>query len=576
MAKTGFLLMLVALATGCPSGDPYTLSGTATYDWLPAADSGEGGVRLNYGVIARRPIRRATVQAVDPDGNEVLAEGITDDNGAFELSVTSGRPSQVRVLARSAVSAFGPEGVSPDACSGAAWDVTVVDNTQGNARWSVQEDNTRSASASDVAIHAALTTNGALEYTSRVAAPFALLDTLITEIEFVCSAQPGVSLPALRVHWSPNNTDGSGGNVSNGSIGTSFYTRESDGTSALYILGREDADTDEYDDHVIAHEFGHFLEDRLYRSDSLGGPHSFLDALALTVAFGEGYGNAVAGMTLGDPVYVDTKGTNQQSGFDIDVSQAPTGDDRGVYSETSVQWLLWSLFENRNATPNSGQYDRIHTVLREDHRTQAAMTTAQSFAAHYNARFGGSAESLQTLWNGGTGLATPYASLCQGACSGTGDTADTFDIDNDIGNAYAATRNYPPETAGTFPAAFWQLYRTLSTGTNSATAHDQTQFANYGSGAYNKFGVVRWYRYASPGGSTSVGITNLGAGSCSTDLLDLYVYQAGQVRAANVDATGGSAGCPGVTFSATAGVTYIFEVIGYTSNTPSWSITVNP
>ena len=68
-------------------------------------------------------------------------------------------------------------------------------------------------------------------------------------------------------------------------------------------------DTDEFDQSVIAHEFGHYLEDRFARSDSIGGDHGGSTTLLdLRVAFGEGWGNAFSGMVLGGPIYRDSFG----------------------------------------------------------------------------------------------------------------------------------------------------------------------------------------------------------------------------------------------------------------------------
>ena len=79
----------------------------------------------------------------------------------------------------------------------------------------------------------------------------------------------------------------------------------------IYILGDFTAlggDTDEFDQSVIAHEFGHYVEDRFGRSDSIGGDHGgSATLLDLRVAFGEGWGNAFSGMVLGDPIYRDSQ-----------------------------------------------------------------------------------------------------------------------------------------------------------------------------------------------------------------------------------------------------------------------------
>ena len=107
-----------------------------------------------------------------------------------------------------------------------------------------------------------------------------------------------------------------------GAIGSSFFRSiRSNGTvqREIFLLGAEDTDTEEYDRHVIAHEWGHYLEDAFSRSDSVGGPHALGDQLDMRVAFGEGWGNAFSAMVERDPVYKDTLGPAQNTGFYLDV-----------------------------------------------------------------------------------------------------------------------------------------------------------------------------------------------------------------------------------------------------------------
>src|SRR5690606_9356664 len=105
---------------------------------------------------------------------------------------------------------------------------------------------------------------------------------------------------------------------------------------AIYLLGAEGKDTDEYDRHVIAHEWGHYFEHNFSRSDSIGGPHTRHDQLDMRVAFGEGFGNALSAMITGSSVYRDVVGPNQAHSFQFDV-EGPLpfdgNDNPGWYSE---------------------------------------------------------------------------------------------------------------------------------------------------------------------------------------------------------------------------------------------------
>ena len=73
------------------------------------------------------------------------------------------------------------------------------------------------------------------------------------------------------------------------------------------------ADTDEFDQHVIAHEFGHYIEYNFSRADNIGGSHGLGDKLDPRVAFGEGFGYAFAAIVLNDPVARDSANDNGDS-----------------------------------------------------------------------------------------------------------------------------------------------------------------------------------------------------------------------------------------------------------------------
>lgn len=557
---------------GGDSGSTFRVSGTATYDWVPANDDvKEGGVLLDYTRKASRPIRRATV--VGLENGAAIAQTTTNDSGAFDLDVPEGHSVTLRIVAETVATKNTTDGIAPNNCAGASWDVKVVDNTKTNAQYTLDDTTPHAAAASGIAFHAPVEYQSK-KYVTRTAAPFAILDTFVTEIELVCQGKADVELPPLLAMWSVDNVP-TGNDVAKGEITITHYQRDkATGQSHLAILGKEDVDTDEYDDHVIAHEFGHYLEDRLFRSDTTGGSHAYGDVLDPRTAFAEGWGNALSAMTFNDPVYVDTSGVGQADGTTIPVDVEPVGDDRGIYSESSVQYLLWSLFDNRN--PGHGSLDRIFDILANFQKTTPAFTSALTFAGYYNQVYGGAAESLKTLW--ATTLASPYDALCAGKCTGTGDTADVFDTDNDLGIVYAATRHYREESGAMFGADFWRQSRLLVDGKNAATAHDQTDFGGYTAGQFpgNKLGAQRQYRYVSTKAQpTTLGVGTLGASSCTLDVLDMQVFDAGERIAFDPAETGPTAGCPVVAFAAKANTTYTIAISGQIAEIPSYVVTVS-
>jgi hypothetical protein len=596
-----------ARAVAC-SPDPvvnpaFSIQGTIRYQDVKVLDTAVPP-RLDYGQIEAKLARRVTVQALDNCG-DVVVETQTLDDGSFTLSVP-GNTISLAVAAHLKASSF-----SGTPCTGASWDVRIVDNTKSKAVWQYLTGLSFSSDAQAGVVTIPIAHNGTV-YTDRSSAPFAMADTIVSAMDQVCQGTPATQFPVVYVNWSPKNQTASGDKTL-GQITTSHFTVESwrgQLFPQLYILGKENDDTDEFDDAVVAHEFGHYVENSLYRSDTLGGSHSLSDMLDPRVAFGEGFGNAFQAMTNGNPLYVDTALEAQSSGFSFSVNTAPSSSNshrhKGIHSETAVQWLLWRLYDLRDSAANSGNYGRIDNVLRNYQKSSPALTSLLTFAAYYNDLYGDSdshdgSQGLRDLWsNAGLvagNLRLAYDALCVGACDGSGgggnasassDVADPFDSDGDLGAAMeldGRIYNVSNPTGGSSPlvrlAEFWNPYRLLVAGTNPATAHDTIDAGHHSvnSYLYNKLGYVRWYRYthnpALPAGGVRMDVVLGGGKSCSIDYTDMVVYHEGQIISTDY----GFGGCPSVLFFAEPGEDYVITVdgvqLGSSGGVPSFSLTVD-
>jgi hypothetical protein len=99
------------------------------------------------------------------------------------------------------------------------------------------------------------------------------------------------------------------------------------------------------------HEWGHYFQSKLGRSDSIGGSHGTGDVLDPRLAFGEGWGNALSAMMLYPNVtYFDTTGTRQQSGFGHNLESDSNSSNPGWFSERSVELILFDLFDSDSDT----------------------------------------------------------------------------------------------------------------------------------------------------------------------------------------------------------------------------------
>ena len=337
------------------------ISGQITYDYVPGSASG-----LDYAGTTVKPARKVVVQLLDTQGIP-LKETVTDSDGNYLFSgLQNTGKVKVRVLARLLKDDLLP-----------FWDVKVVDNTNDNALYVMDGALTDTGLTDNIRnLHAPSGWDGNRYATNRTAAPFAILDTVYSAIKKVLSAQNDADFKPLIVNWSVNNktTDG---DLALGEIGTSFYE-----DANLYILGDADGDTDEYDNHIITHEWGHYYEDKFSRSDSLGGPHGQGDTLDIRVAFGEGWGNAFSAIALDDPIYFDTSGIGQREGFEINIED-DVHENPGWFSEDSVQRIIYDLYDAHDDAANSDTlslgFTPIHEVMKNGEKNTSAFTSIFTF-----------------------------------------------------------------------------------------------------------------------------------------------------------------------------------------------------
>ncbi len=347
--------------TPVPVGPQVALSGTISYTRVPSATDGIG---LDYDNAVDKPARGVVVEALGAN-NAVLAATATDDNGAYSLSVSEN--TAVRVRAKAQLLKTGTPG----------WNVSVTDNTQGNAPYFLTGSLVNSGTEDSGRDLLAPSGWGGSGYTEvRAAAPFAILDTVYDAQQVYLNAQPGTLFEPLELRWSVDNKS-ERGLLTNGDIDTSFYHVSQ---QAIYILGFENNDTDEYDQSVVAHEWWHYAEDALLRSENLGGPHGGGDRLDMRVAFSEGIGNAWSAVVNDSELYTDSGGPGQSQGFSLSLENNNVANP-GWYSEGSVQSIFYDLLDsgagdddNLSLTPAT-----VLTALATEHKQSPAFASIFTF-----------------------------------------------------------------------------------------------------------------------------------------------------------------------------------------------------
>nr|WP_158382928.1 hypothetical protein [Comamonas testosteroni] len=346
--------------------------GYITYDSVPlTASSG-----LDYASTQKRPVREALVEVVD--GGTVLASGMTDSHGYYALPVPTGREVVVRVQARMG-------------SSDGRWNVAVRDNTGAGfpqaAPVYAMSSSKQSVAAEGAVLdlHAASGWTGSNYGAVRVAAPFAILDQAYASMQYMRALQSSLTFPALNIFWSVNNRSANG-NFADGDIGSSNWSSAYGNVAeGIYVLGKENLDSDEFDTSVLSHEWLHYFENKLGRSDSIGGAHAFGEKLDMRVAWSEGMASGLSAAMRGSAIFVDSKGFRQSLSSQFAVNEVPPADDRGFYSERSVQYLTYQLMQMA-----SGPGAVLATLLNEQKNTASA-TSVFSFVDGLRARLSGNA-----------------------------------------------------------------------------------------------------------------------------------------------------------------------------------------
>ncbi|HRO66466.1 MAG TPA: carboxypeptidase-like regulatory domain-containing protein [Pseudobdellovibrionaceae bacterium] len=234
---------------------------------------------------------------VTSSGGATVQCGTTDGNGQFSVVVPGAGTYTITILARSET---------------AKVKVTVNADYYANKPHSISKTVTVSSSsynAGDItalgrASQAPNLEGGAFNIYAQIYKANEFLRTKLNNTGFVA--------PRVKVYWrmgfNPYTYFGY-------STLLSFYRP---GTGELFILGGDkgyvhNVDTDHFDDSVILHEYGHFLEDVYSVSDSPGGSHNGNSIIDPRLAWSEGWANFFQSAVLRQSTpswsyYVDTSG----------------------------------------------------------------------------------------------------------------------------------------------------------------------------------------------------------------------------------------------------------------------------
>ena len=296
------------------------ISGTVQYEDREYSYSGFTGNK------SYKSVRYAAVDLVDGHNN-IVDTSVTDDQGRFQLS---GRGVNLYVRVMSMTDEDTTSVIEVSDYGGAVYAVRQSVQGEGEVVLDFNIDNQ-----------------------DRIAGAFNILDVYTNAALFVADVYTN-PLPPLKVHWQPASSR----------YGTYFCQSNSTGGACpqgkgIYLLGgsANGGDTDEFDDDVLYHEYGHYLESVNTVQDSPGGRHYLTDNDSdLRLAWSEGLGGFFPGaikswlkdtnpQRLSTPsgvattYFVDTVGTTAAISIDMDSPSRMFclwGSDCFVYSSSEV------------------------------------------------------------------------------------------------------------------------------------------------------------------------------------------------------------------------------------------------
>lgn len=332
-------------------GSNIAVSGKIEYEDKEYGLSGFTNNTTNY----YKASRYAEVEIINSATSGAVASAFTNSSGIYRISssgfinVTS---AYLRVISNTTANTSGKPSIE-------------IHDLSGNL-YAVSCDSTFAPQAGT-----SVTTNLSIPTSNEAAGAFNLMDVFTSGGEFINSLA-GTNPTLLNAYWEVGN-----------SYGTWYCSGAGDPLCPqgedIYVLNEASGDTDEYDDDVLWHEYGHFIAAKLSKDDSQGGVH-YLDGndYDLRLAWSEGWGDffpaavktwlnstnpallsAVSSMPLSQ--YIDTAGNAVGISFDIgNNSGAPY-----IYSsnEVAVANILWRIMKE-TTSKMSGVWDVFYNYIR--------------------------------------------------------------------------------------------------------------------------------------------------------------------------------------------------------------------
>ena len=310
------------------------------------------------GELRLRPIAGARA-LLETEGGQGLSTGTTDASGEvlFTQNLLDAYPVRVRVEAR----------------DGGMHLLRVV-----------RSSGSLYTLLSDTVIHYA-TANVVVEVVApykvgsqrSIGGAFNIYDVIYRGMEKLAGDFGATGFPLLAVYWQVGSTDGT------------YYSHFD---HSMHLYGTTE-DTDEYDDAIVVHEFGHYVADVFSRDDSSGGPHYLNREYPLPLSWSEGVAHYISSLLRENPQHLDTYGDVDYLTFNLETVHAGLGPEQqaavapGAGCELRVAAALWDVTDATGDDPEAASEEDFWRVFHEDLPVAASRVTMESFFLAWRARW---------------------------------------------------------------------------------------------------------------------------------------------------------------------------------------------
>ena len=328
-----------------PSCDPsdstentVAVTGQAVFEYRTHGNAGLGAVQPS------KPIRFAEME-VFTESNDCVTSGQTDEQGGFSIQLPYNDTAQTYVLKINsrANNEHVKISVQDDPLK---YQHHFLSHTLKLESASPVNNLTITAPADDL--------GGAFNiYDQILEANIFLREHTKTCQTYHTDCTPFTVAPKVYVYWKKGLNPAT--YLSGSTSSFSFYLPKND---QLFIVGGSNgnisaSNTDHFDNIIILHEYGHFIEDNFSQTDTQGGSHDANSIIDPRLAWSEGFATFFANAVSGQPAYIDTIGIPPTSQFllnedlekhppDRDIPQVP---GEGNFREFAIARTLWDALD---------------------------------------------------------------------------------------------------------------------------------------------------------------------------------------------------------------------------------------